>query len=78
MKKESNTIINEAQATTINGNQEYSLAFTFIFINPPTYYKHDFIFDFATIKFLDWIFIEILQEYPNLCKIDFRMNSYEF
>ncbi|WP_292603252.1 hypothetical protein, partial [Methanobrevibacter sp. UBA212] len=38
MKKESNTIIKEAQATTINGNQEYSLAFSFILINPPTYY----------------------------------------
>ena len=37
MKKVSNTTIKEAQATTINGIQEFSLAFSFIFINPPTY-----------------------------------------
>jgi hypothetical protein len=63
MKKESNTIIKEAQATTINGNQELSLAFSFIFINPPNFKKyfymltfkheHEFIFAFPTIKFLD-------------------------
>ena len=35
-------------------------------------HEHEFIFAFPTIKFLDWIFIIILQEYRNSVKLIFN------